>query len=76
MKKICVFAGLLLALWSCNDSSNNTSATGSDTGVSPGAIDDETQHPGGVSNQNVISRDTAAYNVERMSDTTKPKSQQ
>jgi hypothetical protein len=73
MKKALIFSGFVLALWSCNEGGNNSNTTSTDsaTGSSPGAINDETQHPGGVTNQNVISRDTAAFNVERMSDTTK-----
>lgn len=72
MKKAFIFSGLVLALWSCNEGgNNNTTSADTTTGVSPGAINEETQHPGGVVNQNVTSRDTAAFNVERMSDTTK-----
>ncbi|RPD48177.1 hypothetical protein [Paracnuella aquatica] len=69
MKKALLLTGIVFTLMSCGDSSNGTTST--DTlGTSPGAIDEETQHPSGVSNQNVISTDTSAMNVEKMSDTT------
>jgi hypothetical protein len=71
MKKALLIPTLALILWSCGGENNQSGTGGTDTtGASPGAIDEETQHPSGVSNQNVISTDTAAMNVQKMSDTT------
>jgi len=70
MKKALFISGLVFFLLSCGNAGND-STTNSDTlGKSPGAIDEGTQHATGVTNQNVISTDTAAMNVQKMSDTT------
>lgn len=70
MKKALFIFGLTMVLMACGNSSNSNKGSDTATGMSPGAIDAETEHPTGVTNQNVISTDTAAMNVERMSDTT------
>lgn len=70
MKKLFVLAALATGLLSCG---NEASENGPDTDTingGPSAIEDETKHPSGVTNQNVISTDTAAMNVDAMHDTT------
>lgn len=70
MKQFVVLAAIATALLGCGNNAPDSSAQTDTTGSSPSAITDETQHPSGVTNQNVISTDTAAMNVERMHDTT------
>jgi hypothetical protein len=71
MKRTALIFSLAVAICSCGNSGTDT-ATSSDTlGTNPSAIEEQgTQHATGVTNQNVISTDTAAMNVEKMSDTT------
>lgn len=70
MKKALSISGFVFTLMSCGNSDNTNSVSTDTLGTSPGAIEQGTQHPTGVTNQNVISTDTAAMNVEKMSDTT------
>ena len=71
MKKTALIFSLAVAICSCGNSSTDN-ASGTDTlGDNPSAIEEQgTQHATGVTNQNVISTDTAAMNVQKMSDTT------
>ena len=71
MKRIALILSMAIAILSCGNSGSDT-AQGSDSlGSNPSAIEEEgTQHATGITNQNVISTDTAAMNVEKMSDTT------
>jgi hypothetical protein len=72
MKKAAVVFSLSIAIWSCGDGGGNTATTTDTLGANPSAIEEKgTQHATGVTNQNVISTDTAAMNVEKMSDTTR-----
>jgi hypothetical protein len=65
MKKLALGSMIVLALFSCN-SGGNENNTGTEGGPSPAtenpsAIEDSsTQHPTGITNQNVISTDTSA----------------
>lgn len=61
---------VLIAMMSCGNAESEQGNGTNNQGNSPSPRTDETQHPAGVSNQNVISTDTAAMNVERMHDTT------
>lgn len=70
MKKAIFIPALLMALVSCGNATDNPQESNDTLGTSPSAIDAETQHPTGVTNQNVISTDTAAMNAQKMSDTT------
>lgn len=60
MKKFTIFF-LLLCLYACNSNEQEK------TQDAPGAIDNSTQHPNGVTNGSVMSRDTAAMRVDTQS---------
>ena len=57
MKKL-LLPLLLLCLFACNSEEQEK------TQDAPGAIDNTTQHPNGVTNGSVMSRDTAAMRVD------------
>ena len=70
MKKMMIMVLMATVLLSCGENATGNSNSQDSLGDNPSVIEDETQHPTGVTNQNVISTDTAAMNVERMHDTT------
>jgi len=57
MKTFAIFF-LVLCLFACNSEEQEK------TQDAPGAIDHSTQHPNGVTNGSVMSRDTAAMRVD------------
>ena len=64
MKKAVIFSVSMFLLLSCNNSGNNESAGNDSVGLTNPIAIDTVKHPAGMVNQNVISTDTAAMNVQ------------
>ncbi len=60
MKKYSIGAVVLAFLLACN----STTTTKEETKEAPAVIENSTQHPNGMSNGSVISRDTGAMRVD------------
>ena len=66
MKKLLSLGCVLFALTSCggNGGENNSAGTVDSVGLTNPIAIDTVKHPAGMTNQNVISTDTAAMNVQ------------